>query len=231
MRGDDRRAYDRGTTVFSPDGRLYQVEYAQRAVAQGAPAVGVAGADAVVLAGLVEDRSPLVDRREPAKLSGVEGSIGVASAGHAADARQLVDLARRTAAAERRRYGEAAAVATLARTLGDHVQEDTQRGGTRPYGTALLLAGVGDRPELLEVDPSGATERWRADAVGRGADDALAHLEGAYEPGLDADAALSLSLDALAAAVDDLDPADVEAATVDAAGDGTLSQDRIAAAS
>jgi len=231
MNGTDRQAYDRGTTVFSPDGRLYQVEYAREAVARGAPTVGVTAADGVVLAALVEDRSPLVDRREAAKLSGVEGTFGLATAGHAADARQLVDLARRTAAGERRRYGEPIDTPALSRALADHVQEDTQRGGTRPYGAALLVAGVDDRPTLIEVDPSGATETWVADAVGRGAVDAVAHLEEAYEPELTTGDALSIAIDALGAAADEVDPTDVEAATVDADGYATLSADRIATAS
>ncbi len=230
MNGPDRQAYDRGSTVFSPDGRLYQVEYALEAVGQGAPAVGVTAADGVVLAAHADERSPLVERRRPAKLAPVEGRIGVATAGHAADARQLVDLARRTAAAERRRYGHPVDAATLARAVGDEIQAHTQRGGTRPFGAAVLVADATDRPSLFAVDPSGATQAWAANAVGRGADEALERLEGAYEPSLSTDAALSTALDALDVATETFDPGAVEAATVDGAAFATLSGERIHAA-
>ena len=186
--------------------------------------------DRVVLVAVVEDPSPLIDRRRPAKLAGAAGSFGLATAGHAADGRRLIDLARRTAAAERRRYGESIDADALARAVGDRVQEDTQRGGTRPYGTALLVAGVDDGPRLVEIDPSGATSPWVADAVGRGAEDAVAHLEREYESGLAVDGALSLAAAALRTAVESLSPANVEAATVGADGYATLSPDRIAAA-
>jgi len=230
MNGPDRQAYDRGTTVFSPDGRLYQVEYAREAVGRGAPTVGIRTAEGAVLAAHVEDRSPLIERQGPAKLSPVEGRIGIASAGHAADARQLVDLARRTAAAERRRHGEPVDVGTLSRALADRVQEETQRGGTRPYGAALLVAGAEPRPTLVEVDPSGATQAWSADAVGRGSGEAIERLEAAYEPGLDEAAALSTALDCLSVAVDELDPGAVEAAVVDGEGYATVADDRIRSA-
>jgi proteasome alpha subunit len=231
MNGPDRQAYDRGTTVFSPDGRLYQVEYAREAVGRGAPTVGVAGGESVVLAAHVDERSPLIERQTPAKLFPVEGRIGVASAGHAADARQLVDLARRTAAAERRRYGEPVDAATLSRAVADRIQEHTQQGGTRPFGAALLIAGATGRPSLFEVDPSGATDAWSADAVGRGGGEALERLEAAYEPSLATDDALSTALDGLDVAVEEFDPDAVEAAVVDDDGYEPLADDRIRAAS
>jgi proteasome alpha subunit len=144
MNGSDQRAYDRGITIFSPDGRLYQVEYAREAVKQGSPVVGVRGEDAVALAAHAPRRSPLVEGRSVEKLHAVDDRVAVASAGHAADARRLVDIARRSAQGERLRYGEPATVESLSTTVADHVQEHTQTGGARPYGTALLFAGVDD---------------------------------------------------------------------------------------
>ena len=227
MTVDDQRAYDRGTSIFSPDGRLYQVEYAREAVSQGAPVVGVCGADGVALAAHVPRRSPLVRADSVEKLHVIDGRIGVASAGHAADARRLVDIARRSAQAERLRYDEPATVESVATTVADHVQEHTQAGGARPYGTALLVAGVGDEPRLFETDPSGATQAWRADAVGRGADEAVAHFEEHYRPELTTADGLGLALDGLSTVVDDLASDEVDAVTVDAGGYAAVSGERV----
>ena len=236
MQGPDQRAYDRGTTIFSPDGRLYQVEYAREAVRQGAPVVGVRAEDAVVLAAHVPPRSPLIETRSLEKLHRVDEHVGVASAGHAADARRLVDVLRRTAQTERLRYEEPATVEALARAVADHVQEHTQTGGARPYGTAFLVAGYetqpgGSRggPRLFEVDPSGATDEWRADAVGRGAAAAVEHFEEHYGPSLTGADALALALDGLDAAVDELAVTDVDAATIDGNGYAVVPDDRLAA--
>ncbi|WP_049920935.1 archaeal proteasome endopeptidase complex subunit alpha [Halopiger djelfimassiliensis] len=173
-----QQAYDRGSTIFSPDGRLYQVEYAREAVERGAPSVGVVTDDGVVLAARKRLRSPLLEAETVEKLYDVDDHLAVAAAGHAADARQLVDVARRAGQRQRLRYGEPIGVAPLATRLADHVQEHTQTGGSRPYGSALLVAGVDPEtgsdagsPRLYEVDPGGTSTGWRAAAIGHGADE------------------------------------------------------------
>jgi proteasome alpha subunit len=230
MQGTDQQAYDRGTTIFSPDGRLYQVEYAREAVGQGAPVVGVRGEGSVVLAAHAPDRSPLAADGDTEKVSSVDDHVAVAGAGHAADTRQLVDLARRRAQQERVRYGERAPVDELATVVADHLQEYTQTGGARPYGTALLIAGHDDDPGLVEIDPSGATRSWRADAVGSGASDAIECFEDGYGPALGDGDALALALDGLDAAVEELDPATVDATLVTETGAQRVGSDRLRAA-
>jgi len=227
MQGPDHQAYDRGTTIFSPDGRLYQVEYAREAVKQGAPVVGVRGADTTVLAAQVSARSTLVERSSVEKLFPVDGRTGIASAGHAADARQLVDLVRRRAQAERLRFDEAATVETLARAVADHIQEYTQAGGTRPYGTALLIGGYDEAPRLFETDPSGATHEWRATAAGRGARDIIPFFEERYSVGLDPDEALALALAGLVESDGDPDSESIRAVTIDSRGYDPVDEDRI----
>ncbi|MEE6209423.1 archaeal proteasome endopeptidase complex subunit alpha [Salarchaeum sp. III] len=213
---ENQQAYDRGTTIFSPDGRLYQVEYAREAVGQGAPVVGVRGDDAVVLAAAPDAGSPLVETDSIEKLHRVDDHLAVGTAGHAADARRLVDIARQTAQEERVRYEEPMPADALATALADHVQERTQTGGARPYGTALLVAGTTEYPTLVEVDPSGATREWRASALGDGAPDAQDYLEDAYRAGLSAADAEALARDALDAAAGDDHP--TETVTVTASG-------------
>ena len=230
MQGSDQQAYDRGTTIFSPDGRLYQVEYAREAVGQGAPVVGVRGEDSVVLAAHAPDRSPLAADGDTEKVAGVDDHVAVAGAGHAADTRQLVDLARRRAQQERVRYGERVPVAELATVVADHLQEYTQTGGARPYGTALLVAGHDGAPGLVEIDPSGATRSCRADAVGSGASEAIERFEEGYGPALSDGDALALALDGLDAAVEELEAAAVDATLVTDAGAERVGEDRLAAA-
>ncbi|WP_435349578.1 archaeal proteasome endopeptidase complex subunit alpha [Haloarchaeobius sp. HRN-SO-5] len=235
MRGDsDRRAYDRGNTIFSPDGRLYQVEYAREAVRRGSATVGVKTDESVVFASDASVRSPLLDPDSVEKLHDVDGRLGVASAGHVADARRLVDGARRFTQSERLRYGEAPGVETTARAIADDVQEATQSGGSRPFGVALLVGGYegGDadaRPRLFETDPSGTPSEWRATAIGRGGDAIREYLETEHVDGLDAADGVGLALDALAVGSDaDLDAATTGVAVMDADGYRPLDDEAVA---
>ncbi|WP_123537308.1 archaeal proteasome endopeptidase complex subunit alpha [Halosimplex salinum] len=232
MQSSDQQAYDRGVTVFSPDGRLYQVEYAREAVKRGSPAVGVAAADAVVFAAHGRPRSPLMEPDSIEKVHDLDGRLGVASAGHVADARRLVDYGRQFAQRERLRYGEAPAVEPVAKAVADQIQESTQSGGTRPFGAALLVGGVvDDGPHLYEIDPSGTPAEWRATAVGDGSEAIRSHLEAEYATGLDADAGLSLALSALEEGADEeLTALEVDVAVLDESGFEAFDRDRRATA-
>jgi proteasome alpha subunit len=217
MQGNtQQQAYDRGITIFSPDGRLYQVEYAREAVERGSASVGVRTADGVVLAADRQARSRLVEEESIEKIHSVDDHVGVATAGHVADARQLVDFARRQAQVEQLRYDEPIGVETLTKRVTDHVQQYTQTGGARPFGVALLVGGVEDgRPRLFEADPSGTPYEWKAVAVGGGQKDIQQHLEDEYDPDMDLAAGIDLALEALALDEDALDPESVHVSTVD----------------
>lgn len=215
----DQRAYDRGSTIFSPDGRLYQVEYAREAVERGSATVGVRTDGGVALVSDVRRRSPLLDRESIEKLHDVDGSIAIGTAGHVADARRLVKYAREDAQRERLRFGEAPEVETISRSLADFVQESTQTGGTRPFGAALLVAGVVDEPRLFEVDPSGSPVEWRATAIGDGSSAIQSFLEEEYREDLGLEDSVSLALEATAEAAEDpIEPDDVDVAVTDDVG-------------
>ena len=223
----DHRAYDRGNTIFSPDGRLYQVEYAREAVERGSATVGVRTDDGVVLVSDVRRRSPLLDPDSIEKLHDVDGAIGIGSAGHVADARRLVQFAREDAQRERLRYGEPPTVGTLSRSLADFVQESTQTGGTRPFGAALLVGGVVEGPHLFEIDPSGSPVEWQATAIGDGSAEIRAFLEAEYRPTLDQADGVTLALEALDATTEDPLRADaVDVAVMDPAGYRTFGPER-----
>ena len=212
-----QQAYDRGITIFSPDGRLYQVEYAREAVERGSASVGVRTADGVILAADRQPRSSLIERDSIEKIHSVDTHVGVASAGHVADARQLVDFARRQAQIEQLRYGEQVGVETLTKHVTDHIQQYTQTGGARPFGVALLVGGVeAGRPRLFETDPSGTPYEWKAVAIGGGRDRIQAHLEANYRDDGDLAGGIDLALGALAVEQDDLTADSVHVATVDA---------------
>ncbi|AGB16746.1 20S proteasome subunit (alpha or beta) [Halovivax ruber XH-70] len=229
-----RQAYDRGQTIFSPDGRLYQVEYAREAVERGSPAVGVRVADGVVLAARKRRASPLLEPDSVAKLHRIDDHISIASAGHAADARQLVDRARVAAQRHRLQYGEPAPVESVTTSLADHIQESTQTGGTRPYGTALLIAGIdpndagestaqsaaGSVGQLFELDPSGTPYGWRAVGIGEGSTTIRETFESALDPATadietTVDDAVPTALDGLAVDDDEPDPDAYECLTIE----------------
>jgi proteasome alpha subunit len=216
MQGNQQQAYDRGITIFSPDGRLYQVEYAREAVKRGSASVGVRTAEGVVLAADRQTRSPLIEEESIEKIHEADAHVGIASAGHVADARQLVDFARRQSQVERLRYDEPIGIETLSKRTTDHIQQYTQTGGARPFGVALLIGGIEDgRPRLFEADPSGTPYEWQAVAIGGGRDQIQDHLEAEYTPEMDLEGGVTLALEALAAASDDLEAGSVDIATID----------------
>ncbi|MFB6268406.1 MAG: archaeal proteasome endopeptidase complex subunit alpha [Halobacterium sp.] len=219
MQGQNQQqAYDRGITIFSPDGRLYQVEYAREAVKRGTASIGVRTPEGVVLVVDKRTRSPLLEGSSVEKLHKVDDHLGAASAGHVADARKLVDHARQQSQVERVRYDEPIGVRTLTKEVTDHIQQYTQVGGARPFGVALLIAGVSDgEPRLFETDPSGTSNEWKAVAIGSDRSTIQEYLEDEYETDLSLDEGVDLALRALAEGRDDdLTPEGVGVATVDA---------------
>ncbi|MDQ2053603.1 MULTISPECIES: archaeal proteasome endopeptidase complex subunit alpha [Halobellus] len=219
MNRNDQQAYDRGTSLFSPDGRIYQVEYAREAVKRGAPSLGIRTTDGVVLAAQRRTSSSLMEGESIEKLHKLDDYLGAASAGHVADARRLIDDARTAAQRNRLRYGEPLGVETLTKTLSDEIQETTQYGGTRPFGAALLVAGMdGERPDarprLFQTDPSGAPQEWRAVAIGSGRDDIQEFLEEHWSEELSLDDGVSIAVRALLESDGELAAESVSVATI-----------------
>jgi len=195
--------YDRAITVFSPDGRLYQVEYAREAVKRGTTAIGIKGRDGVVL--LVDKRvnSNLLEPSSIEKIFRIDDHIGVASSGLVGDARALVDRARIESQINRVSYDEEMDVEMLAKRLCDHMQTYTQFGGARPYGTALLIAGRSEGQfRLFETDPSGTLLEYKATGIGIGRNAVMKVFEEEYRPDLTIREAILLGLKALHAATE-----------------------------
>jgi len=190
--------YDRAITVFSPDGRLFQVEYAREAVKRGTTAVGIKVKSGVVL--LVDKRvtSRLLEAESIEKIFQIDEHIGVATSGLVADARFLVDRGRVEAQINRVVYGEAIGVEVLSKKICDFKQNYTQYGGVRPFGTALLIAGVDrEEPRLFETDPSGALLEYKATAIGAGRSEVMEHFEANYADDISMEDAIHLGLEIL----------------------------------
>ena len=218
MQGQNQQqAYDRGITIFSPDGRLYQVEYAREAVKRGTASIGIRTSDGVVLAVDKRIRSPLMERSSVEKIHKADDHIGIASAGHVADARQLIDFARRQAQVNHLRYGEPVGVETLTKEITDYIQQYTQVGGARPFGVALIIAGIANgEPRLYETDPSGTPYEWKALAVGADRGDIRDYLEANYDEAMALEEGVDLALEALASVTEDgLNPEGIGIATID----------------
>ncbi|ELY89255.1 archaeal proteasome endopeptidase complex subunit alpha [Natrinema altunense] len=233
MQGQQQQqAYDRGITIFSPDGRLYQVEYAREAVKRGTASIGVRTNDGVVLAVDKRVPSPLLEDSSVEKIHKADDHVGIASAGHVADARQLIDFARRQTQVNQLRYGEPIGVETLTKEVTDHIQQYTQVGGARPFGVALIVGGIQNgEPRLFETDPSGTPYEWKALAVGSDRGELQTYLEEHYDDEADLDGGIQLALDALASVNDgSLLPNEVGLATVDVETESfeQFDQDRIA---
>ena len=181
-----RSEYDRGVNTFSPEGRLFQVEYAIEAIKLGSTAIGIQTSEGVVLA--VEKRvtSPLIEPSSIEKIFEVDTHIGCAMSGLIADSRTMIDKARVEAQNHWFTYNEkmsvesvTQAVSNLALQFGD---DDADPGAmSRPFGVALLFAGIDEKgPQLFHMDPSGTFIEYQAKAIGSGSEGAQQALQEVY---------------------------------------------------
>ncbi|HSA75403.1 MAG TPA: archaeal proteasome endopeptidase complex subunit alpha [Candidatus Nitrosocosmicus sp.] len=189
--------YDRGITVFSPDGRLYQVEYAIETVRRGTLALGIKSTDGVILA--VEEKTrKLQISNVTQKIFQIDDHIGLAAAGYIPDARTQVDHARFFAQSNRLIYDEVVDVEGVAKNLADMAQQYTQYAGARPFGVALILAGVDKNGiGLYLTDPSGTYIGYDAVAIGAGSEQVTEHLEKNYQEDINLEKACILAIESI----------------------------------
>ena len=208
--------YDRAITVFSPDGRLFQVEYAREAVKRGTTSVGLKCKDGIVLAVDKRVSSKLVEADSVEKIYQIDEHICAATCGLVADARVLVDRARVEAQVNKITYSEPIDVAVLVKKICDFKQLYTQHGGVRPFGVALLLAGITTEPRIFETDPSGALIEYKATSIGAGRNAVMEVFEEKYKEDVTINEAIELALEALYKATEEkISEATVEIAVID----------------
>lgn len=214
-----RSEYDRGVNTFDPQGRLFQVEYAIKAIKLGSTAIGIQTSKGVVLA--VEKRitSKLLEASSVKKILKLDKHIGCAMSGLAADARTLVDHARVATQQHWFTYDEPIKVEGCVQSVCDLALGFGEGSMARPFGVALLIAGVDDNdgPVLYHADPSGTHTRYAAMAIGAGSEGAQATLQEQYNKSMELHEAKKLALEVLKQVMEDkISSTNVEMAVITA---------------
>jgi len=179
------RRYDSRTTIFSPEGRLYQVEYAMEAIGHAGAAIGITSKDGVVLGAEKKITTKLLDSATSSeKMYKIDEHIATAVAGITSDANMLIDYARKTAQDYIFTYQEPIPVEYLVQQLCDLKQGYTQYGGLRPFGVSFLFAGWDKNFgfQLYQSDPSGNYGGWQASAIGQNNSSAQSILRTDWKP-------------------------------------------------
>jgi len=190
--------YDRALTIFSPDGKLYQVEYAFQAVRQGWSSLGIRVEEGVVLAAEKALFKSLVEMKDLEKVVPIDTHVGATFAGFGSDGRVLIDYARLVAVRHRLTYGEPVPIELLTKAVSDVKQAYTQHGGVRPFGVSIIIAGIDETgPRLFKTDPAGQYFSYKATAIGRGEQKIEEILEKKYSEKMALEDAVLLALEAL----------------------------------
>merc|ERR1712216_545271 len=226
------RRYDSRTTIFSPEGRLYQVEYAMEAISHAGAAIGILGTDGGVLAAEKKVTSKLLEQdsgQTSEKMYLVDEHIACAVAGIRADANILINNARLSAQRHLFKYDEPMPVEQLIQSICDLKQGYTQFGGMRPFGVSFLFAGYDKHfgYQLYQSDPSGNYGGWKATAIGANHSSAQSILKQDYKEDLNLDGALQLAIKVLSKTMDStqLTPDKLEFATLSDAGYRILTEE------
>jgi len=194
--------YDYNSTVFSPDGRLYQVEYARELVNRGGTIVGIRCAEGVVL-GSEENIAVLEEKGRSWKIFEVDEHIGAAIIGLASDARFLIDQARIDTQSNKLTYDEPIDVEVVTQKICDTQQTYTQHGGGRPFGVAMVLGGIDKTgPHVFGTHPIGNYIGYKATAVGAGTETVLSILKEEYHEDLTLEKSIKLAVKCLVKALE-----------------------------
>ena len=190
--------YDRTSTMFSPDGRLLQVEYAKKAVKQGTAAIGMVCKDGVIL---VADRR-LIDKNivpeSVEKIYQVDDHVGATATGYLMDGRILIERAQLIAQQHRVTYDNVIDTRSLVKEICNVKQAFTQYGGARPFGISILFVGVDDGiPALFETEPTGMFFQYKATAIGEGDTEIKKIFEKEYRENMSVEDGFRLAVKAL----------------------------------
>ena len=192
----DKMGYDRSITMFSPDGRLLQVEYAKKTVKQGSTAIGLACKDGVVLVADKRVTSKLLVAEAIEKMFKIDDHIAVTAAGIISDARVLVDRAQLKAQQHSVTYDSKIDVLSIVKDMCDLKQICTQSAGLRPFGVSLLVAGVEEDGiiKLFLTEPYGLYFQYSAAVIGEGESEIEPVLQKKYKPNMSVDEGIKFGL-------------------------------------
>ena len=189
--------YDRTSTMFSPDGRLLQVEYAKKAVKQGTTAIGLVCKDGVILVADRRITEKLMVVKSAEKVFQVDDHITAASSGFMMDGRVLIERAQLLAQQHRVTNDEPISIIELVKEISDLKQFYTQYGGARPFGVSILFAGVDDKPRLYITDPTGIFSEYKATAIGESENEIKNILNKEYKESITIEDGIKLAVKAL----------------------------------
>jgi len=194
--GGRGNAYSFSLTTFSPSGKLVQIEHALAAVNSGTTSLGIKATNGIVIATEKKSSSILIDDSMLEKVAVVCPNIGLVYSGMGPDFRVLVAKARKSAQAYWKIYGEYPPTRVLTQEVARIMQEATQRGGVRPFGVSLLIAGwdTDHGVTLYQVDPSGSYWAWKASAIGKNMVNAKTFLEKRYNDDISLEDAIHTAL-------------------------------------
>ena len=190
--------YDRAATMFSPDGRLYQVEYASKIVSQGTMGVACKYNNGVIFGAYKKINSKLLLPESVEKIFQIDDHIMAVSAGLVGDARRIVGVARQKAQENKMLYEEPSPIENLVKEVSNLKQIFTQYGGMRPFGISLIIGGIDTTGKrLFETEPSGALAEYHAIAIGKNRDKAMDYFEKQWKETMSKEAATRMLLKAL----------------------------------
>ncbi|MDO8508402.1 MAG: archaeal proteasome endopeptidase complex subunit alpha [Nanoarchaeota archaeon] len=187
--------YDRAATMFSPDGHLLQVEYAEKVVRFGSASIGIVCKDGVIIVADKRIRDKLIASESAHKIFEVDEHIVATAAGILSDARVLVDQAQILSQQNRVTYNTPIEPVAVIRMIADRKQMSTQYGGVRPYGVAILLAGVNKGAgHLYTTDVTGNYTAYKANAIGENDEKIREMLRGDYKEGITMEEGIKFAL-------------------------------------
>jgi proteasome alpha subunit len=195
-------AYDRAITVFSPDGRLFQVEYAMELVNRGATILGIRCSEGVVI-GAEENVEPLEEEEYSWKIFKIDEHVASAIVGLSSDARILIDQARVYAQSNKLTYDEPIDVEVITKRICDIKQLYTQHAGVRPFGVSIIFAGVDKTgTRVFGTHPSGTYRGFKATAQGAGRETVVGMLREEYKENMNLEETKKLAVKCLAKALE-----------------------------
>ncbi len=200
MKGlQQKMGYDRSITMFSPDGRLLQVEYAKKTVKQGSTAIGIVCKDGIVLVSDKRIVAKLVVPEAVEKTFQIDDHVGATASGIISDARVLIERAQIKAQQHRVTYDTRIDILDIVKDMCSLKQICTQSAGLRPFGVSLLVAGVDNdgEPKLFMTDPTGIFFRYKAAVIGEGETDIEKVLQKKYKPTITIEEGISTAINAL----------------------------------
>ncbi|HNW05608.1 MAG TPA: archaeal proteasome endopeptidase complex subunit alpha [archaeon] len=190
--------YDRSTTMFSPEGHLYQVDYASKIIEKGSPAVAIIYKQGIIIIADKKIHSSLVIPSSVEKVFKIDNHIWTTCAGLIGDGRRLVDFARQMSQENRTYYDQAIEVETLVKKIASVIQYFTQYAGGRPFGVSLIIAGYDSLGKhIFEAEPSGAITAYKALAIGQNKQKLMDYLEKNYKENLSFEDALAIGIKAI----------------------------------